>query len=183
LEAAEKQLRAILSSAYNDWGTSEARRREYASALNHFQEAERWYANTPGLMRNLGLAAFLSKNYDESARVLRSVVAADPSATIASMLAMSLYSTKNYAEAVKVFDGVGESALADPRMAYGWAVSLAKTKDSQQASTVLGKLVAQQLPPEMLVLAGQLYSDLGDEKSALSCYRRAKEQDPNIKVP
>ena len=179
LEAAEKQLRAILSSAYNDWGTSEARRREYASALNHFQEAERWDANTPGLMRNLGLAAFLSKNYDESARVLRGVVAADPSdQRSASMLAMSLYSTKNYAEAVKVFDGVGESALADPRMAYGWAVSLAKIKDAQQASTVLGKLVAQELPPEMLVLAGQLYADLGDEKSALSCYRQGEGAGP-----
>jgi len=183
-EAAEKQLRAILSSAYNDWGTSEARRREYASALNHFQEAEGWDASTQGLMRNLGLAAFLSKNYDESARVLRSVVAADPSdQRSASMLAMSLYSTKNYAEAVKVFERVGDSALADPRMAYGWADSLAKTKDTQQASTVLGKLVVQQLPPEMLVLAGQLYSDIGDQSSAQNCYRRAREQDPNIQLP
>ena len=183
-EAAEKQLRAILSSAYNDWATSEARRREYASALNHFQEAERWDATTQGLMRNLGLAAFLSKNYDESARALRSVVAADPSdQRSASMLAMSLYSTKNYAEAVKVFERVGDSALADPRMAYGWADSLAKTKDTQQASTVLGKLVVQQLPPEMLVLAGQLYSDIGDQSSAQNCYRRAREQDPNIKLP
>jgi len=183
-EAAEKQLRAILSSAYNDWATSEARRREYAPALSHFQEAERWGATTPGLMRNLGLAAFLSKNYDESARALRSVVAADPSdQRSASMLAMSLYSTKNYAEAVKVFERVGDSALADPRMAYGWADSLAKTKDTQQASTVLGKLVVQQLPPEMLVLAGQLYSDIGDQSSAQNCYRRAREQDPNIKLP
>jgi tetratricopeptide (TPR) repeat protein len=184
-ETVEKQLRTILSSAYNDWGASEARRREYASALEHFQDAERWDSKTPGLMRNIGLAAFLSKKYEESARALRVVLAEDPAdQRAASMLAMSLYSTKNYAEAVKAFERVGDTtALADPRMAYSWAVSLAKTKDSQQAATVLGKLVAQQLPPEILVLAGQLYADLGDRANAQNCYRRAKEQDPNIELP
>jgi tetratricopeptide (TPR) repeat protein len=183
-EAAEKQLREILSNAYNDWGTSEARSHEYAPALEHFHEAERWDAQTQGLMRNLGLAAFLSKNYDESARALKIVVAENASdQRAASMLALSLYSIKNYAEAVKAFDRVGDEALADPRMAYSWAASLTKTKDSNRAAMVLERLVTQEPPAEILVLAGELYADLGDEAKARSCYKRARAKDPAIKTP
>ncbi len=180
----ERQLRTVLANAYNDLGASEARSHEYEIALVHFQNAERWDPNVNGLMRNRALAAFLSKNYAESARTLRFVVEQDPSDERAlSMLALSLFSIKNYAEAAKTFDRVGDAALSDPRMAYSWAMSLAKTNDRQRASAILEKLVAQAIPPEMLVLAGQLYAEIGDPKNAQLCYQRAREQDPNIAIP
>ncbi len=148
------------------------------------RKAEKWDATVPGVMRNLGFAAFFSKNYDESARALKVVSSQDPSDQRAvAMLALSLFSIKNYAEAVKVFDRVQDQTLSDPRMAYGWAVSLVRTKDAKRASEVLEKLTALQIPPEMLVLAGQLYSEIGDQKNAESCYQRAKQQDPNLAVP
>src|SRR5208337_4941885 len=58
IEQREKQLCVVLGSAFNDWGTSEAIQKSYTRALNHFREAEKWDPATPGLMRNLGLAAF-----------------------------------------------------------------------------------------------------------------------------
>jgi tetratricopeptide (TPR) repeat protein len=183
-KAAEKQLRSILGSAYNDLGTSEARRKEFANALSHFQDAEHWAPDTPGLMRNIGLAAFISENYAESARALKSVVAADPSDQRAQvMLAMSLFSLKDYAAAAKTFNKVPEAAMNDPRMSYGWAASLARTNDRAHASKVLAQLTAQPLPVDVLVQACELYQEMQDEDSARSCFAKAKAQDPTVKVP
>lgn len=180
----EHRLRTILANAYNDLGTAKARRHEYELAVAYFRDAERWDPNTSGLMRNLGMAAFLSKNYAESARALRQVVEAEPSDQRAiGMLALSLFSTKNYRDAAKTFDRIPEMASSDPRMAYGWALSLSKTNEPQRASSILAKLTAQQIPPEMLVLVGMVYVDIGDQKNAEVCFKRAKEQDPNVSVP
>jgi tetratricopeptide (TPR) repeat protein len=181
---AEKTLSAILGNAYNDLGTSEARRQDYAAALEHFREAEKWNAETPGLWRNIGLAAFLSGEYAESARALPHVVANDPSDRRSqSMLAMSLYMLKDYSAAAKVFDVIPNEALADPRMSFAWAETLAQTKNPQRATEILGKLMEQPMPAPMLVRAGQLYASLGDRARAASCYQKAREQDPSITIP
>jgi Tfp pilus assembly protein PilF len=180
----EKQLRGILSSAYNDLGTSEARRKEYAVALTHFRDAERWNPETPGLARNIGLAAFLSGNYAESARALNSVVAANPSDQRSqAMLAFSLFSIKDYSAAVRSFSGVSDVALGDPKMSYGYAASLARTNDREHATAILQKLVAQPIPTETLVRACELYQEIQDNDRAQSCFQRAKEQDPSLKTP
>ncbi len=180
----ERRLRTVLANAYNDLGTSQARRHEYELAVAYFRDAERWDSRAPGLMRNLGLAAFLSRNYTESVRALKMVLQEDPADQRAvGMLALSLYSTKNYAEAAKAFDRIPDVASSDPRMAYGWALSLARTNDRQRASAILEKLVTQPIPPEMLVLIGQIYVEIGDQKNAEICFKRAKEQDSNISVP
>lgn len=183
-QESEHALRTVLANAYNDLATSQARRRDYEVALVHFQDAQRWDPEIPGLMRNLGLAAFFSKHYAESARALKIVVKNDPSDRRAvSMLALSLYSINDFGQAAKVFDQVQDETLADPRMTYAWATSLVRTNDKQGAATVLAKLVAMPIPPGMLALAGKLYADMGEQKSAAECYRRAKEQDPNVVVP
>jgi len=180
----ERVLRTVLANAYNDIATSQARRRDYEVALVHFQDAERWDPKIPGLMRNLGFAAFFTRHYAESARALKIVAGDDPTDRRAvSMLALSLYSINDYGQAAKAFDQVPDETLADPRMTYAWATSLVRTKDKERASTVLAKLVAQPIPPGMLVLAGKLYADIGDQNSAADCYRRAKEQDPSVVVP
>ena len=48
----EKSLRTILAISFNDLGTSEAIAKIYRSAEGHFQEAERWDPQIPGLNRN-----------------------------------------------------------------------------------------------------------------------------------
>ncbi|MGZ4816517.1 MAG: tetratricopeptide repeat protein, partial [Terriglobales bacterium] len=138
---AEKSLGTILGNAYNDLGTSEARREDYATALVHFHQAEKWNPDVPGLHRNIGLAGFLSGNYADAAPAFRTVVERDPSDKRSlSMLAMSLYMLKDYPEAAKIFDRIPDEALADPRMSFAWAYTLSETKNPERAAEVLGKL-------------------------------------------
>ena len=137
----EKRLRQILGTSYNDLGAAEARQQKYLQALVHFHEAERWSASTPGLMRNIGLAAAKVGDNVEAARALKIVVKHDPKDRVASaLLAISLFATERYAEAAQVFGTLGDAALSDPNMAYAWAFSLAHTNQPKQAGEILGKL-------------------------------------------
>ncbi len=182
--AAEKELRAVLSNAYNDLGTSEARQKQYAPALADFQQAERWNPDTPNLMRNIGRAAFLQKDYAESARALKVYVQENPQDQRSQgMLALALYSIKNYPEAVTVFDRLGDAPMSDPFMAYAWATSLARTNNKQRAAEILEKLTASPIPPPILIAAGKLYAEIGDGSKAQICYQKAKEEDPSITIP
>jgi tetratricopeptide (TPR) repeat protein len=182
--AAEKELRAVLGNAYNDLGTSEARQKQYAPALADFQQAELWNPDTPNLMRNIGRAAFLQKDYAESARALKIYVQQNPQDERSQgMLALALYSTKDYPEAVTVFGRLGDAPMSDPFMAYAWATSLARTNNKQRAAEILEKLIANPIPPPILIAAGQLYAEIGDGSKAQICYQRAKEEDPSITIP
>ncbi|MGC2194944.1 MAG: tetratricopeptide repeat protein [Terriglobales bacterium] len=178
----EKRLRQILGTSYNDLGAAEARQQKYLQGLLHFHEAERWSASTPGLMRNIGLAAAKVGDNVEAARALKLVVKHDPRDRVASaLLAISLFATERYADAAQVFGMLGDAALADPDMAYAWAFSLAHTNQPKQASAILEKLTSQQMTAEMLVSIGEVYNHLGDYEHALACFRTAIQQDPSIK--
>jgi tetratricopeptide (TPR) repeat protein len=178
----EKRLRQILGTSYNDWGAAEARQQKYLQSLIHFHEAERWSASTPGLMRNIGLAAAKVGDNAEAARALKIVVKQDPKDRVSrAILAISLFATERYADAAKVFGVLGDAALTDPNMAYAWAFSLARTNQPKQASAILEKLTAQQIPPDLLVSVGEVYNHLGDYERALTCFRKAIQQDPSIK--
>ncbi len=69
-DAQENRFRAVLGLSFNDLATSEAVRKQYAAALGHYQEAERWDPAIPGLAKNLGLSAFRSNDYSEAIRGL-----------------------------------------------------------------------------------------------------------------
>ena len=177
----EKRLRQILSSSYNDWGAAEARQQKYLQALIHFHEAERWSASTPGLMRNIGLAAAKVGDNVEAARALKIVVKHDPQDRVSrSILGISLFATEHYADAAQVFGGLGDAAVNDTNMAYAWAFSLAHSNQPKQASAILNKLASRQMPAEMLVSIGEVYNNLGDYEHGLTCFRKAIQQDPSI---
>jgi len=176
----EKELRGILSSAYNDWGTAEARQQQYEAALQRFQEAEKWDPSTPGLMRNLGFAAFRAGALGEAIRALRIETAKNRDPKVRSMLAAALMSTGEVEQAVKEFKQLGEAIYADPRLAYGYAMSLAKVNNPQEATVVLNRLMTMNPPPEMLLQIGQVYGDVGDDERALAAFKRAAQADPNL---
>jgi tetratricopeptide (TPR) repeat protein len=184
LEQAEqrvKALRSILGTSYNDWGTSEARRGQYAMALSHFQDAEKWDDTTTGVMRNIGLAALKLGNNEEAARAFQVAVDRAPDdASARSMLAISLYSAHQYAPAAKAFGEAGDAVYRDPRMAYAYAYSLARINDPRKTVEVLNKLTAQPLPKEMWMTAGDVYTQVDDYEDALRCFRKAIELDPNM---
>lgn len=181
LRARQRRLREILGSALNDLGTAEAQQQQFALALAHFHEAEQWQANTPGLMRNIGMAATRTGDYAEAARALRPVVASDPQDSVArSMLAMALFTTGSYAEAERAFKPLGDAALEHAELAYGWAESLVKLNRYQEAGALLGKLEGRPLAAGTLVLVAQAWSEMGNYPRAVAACHRALQTDPNL---
>ena len=180
-EAQERDLSKTLASALNDLGAAEARQEKFELALAHFHEAERWRADTSGLMRNIGMAAVRVSDYPEAVRAFRLVLAADPHDRVArSLLGTSLFSIQNFAEAVQVFTPLGDSVLQEPELAYAWADSLIKTTQFPQATALLDKMEKQQLPAETLVLVAQAWSQMGNYPRAVETCHKALRSDPKL---
>ena len=173
------ELSTIVASALNDLGASEARQQKFDLAFAHFHEAERWRANTPGLMRNIGLAAVRVSDYGEAARALRSVVAVHPEDQVArSLLATALFSTGNCLEADRAFTPLGDSVLGEPELAYSWATCLVRISQFSRAAALLEKLEKQNLPAETLVLVAQTWSQMGNYPRTVEDCHRALQLDP-----
>lgn len=177
----EQELRSVLASALNDLGTSEARRQQYELALAHFHEAERWQATIPGLMRNLGIAAFRLAKYPEAARALRQVVSQNSMDNAArTMLGVSLFMMEQYADAVRVLGPIRDQIVGDPAIAYALASSLIKVNEPKEAASVLDALEKQKLSPDTLLLIGQSWAEMGDNAHALSTFRKALAQNQSL---
>lgn len=177
----QEELRKTLSSALNDMGTVEARQELFAMALTHFHEAERWNADTPGLMRNLGMAAARVEDYRDCARALRPVVAADPNDNVArSMLGLALFTTNLFAEAAKVFAPLGDSALDRPELAYSWAASLVRVNRYPEAAALLDKLEARPLSPETMMLVAQTWSQMANYPHTVATCHKALAANPKL---
>ena len=170
----ETELRKVVSEAFNDLGTVQAREEQFALALSHFHEAEKWNAETPGLMRNIGMAAARLSDYRESVRALRPVVASNPADTVArSMLALALFSTDSYREAAETFAPLGDEVLNRPELAYAWASSLVKINRFPDASAILHKLNERSVPPETLILIAQAWSQMGNYPQTVATCQKA----------
>lgn len=174
---ARRALGERLAAVYNDWGTAEARRGDFAEAIRRYREAERWQPEAPGLMRNLGLAAFRAGDYAESARALARAVEADPDDRAArALLAISLASSERWAEAAEVFAAIGDAAFADPRLAYLWALSLARSERAGEARAILDRMRSLPLPPEALLQVAALYEEIGDRETAAELREEARRR-------
>jgi tetratricopeptide (TPR) repeat protein len=177
----ETQLRAVLATGFNDWATSEAIRRQYAPALEHYQEAERWDPGFAGLSRNIGLAAFRSGDYAEAAPALEKALAAQPAdAPVRAMLGVAYFSENKFADAVKTFAPLGEKGMSDPVAGYAWAASLARQNDARGAAEVLKHLDPQRLEPDSLLATGQLWTALADYARATECFKLALQKNPAL---
>jgi tetratricopeptide (TPR) repeat protein len=181
----EHQLRQILSTSFNDWGTAEARQQQYQQALAHFQQAEKWDAATPGLMRNLGTAAFFLGDYPESVRALKTVVNQNSAQNLDDqrarlMLAMSLFSIEKFADAANQFALISELAMQDTRTAYAWAFSLARTNQQQKANQIVDALAVRDLAPDVRMLVCQLYNLTENYEHAVPCFRKLADENPTM---
>jgi tetratricopeptide (TPR) repeat protein len=175
----EKRLRAVLGAAFNDLATSEAMRQRYDLALADYQEAERWDANSPSLIRNLGVTAMKAGNYAEAVRALSQTLSADLKDSKArAMLGMSYYMNSQYKEAAQTISPLGDAALQDPGLGYAWADSLVKQQDLQAADDVLDKLERTPLSLDTLMLVGPLWEETGNHLRAVASYHRALEISP-----
>lgn len=179
LGAREQQLREVISTGFNDWGTAEARQQRYQEALQHFEEAETWDPAVPGLLRNLGVAAFRLENYSKAMSALTQVTKTDPGdQTARLMLAMSLFSLEKFSDAASQFSLIPDLTLQDTRTAYAWAFSLARTGQQSRASQIADTLSARDLEPGIRFLVCQLYTTAENYAQAVPCFRRISAENP-----
>lgn len=181
LKAQQHELRQILANGFNDWGTAEAKQQLYDDALHRFQEAEKWDASAPGLMQNLGTAAFRAGKYSESARALERVVASNPQeGNSRLMLAMSQFSLERFPDAAKNFSLAGDVAMEDARTAYAWAYSLVRTNQPRQANAIAEILETWSLPQDVQLLVCKLYTASESFELAIPCLKKLIQNSPTM---
>jgi len=180
-DAQEKELRTVLAQGFSDLGTSEAIRGIYAQAVGHYQEAERWDAELPGLQRSLGVAAFRSQNYAEAVRGLTPAVAAAPADSgIRGMLGLAYFDQEKFADAARTFQPLGQRGMQDAAVGYAWAVALARMGEMKQASEALEQFSSVERPNETKLLIGQLWIEIGDYQRAVAEFHDALEANPSM---
>lgn len=180
VKARESELRSVLGLAYSDLGTSEALRKDYAKALSCYQQAEHWDASVPGLQKNLGQSAFRAGNYAEAIRGLSKGIEQKPdSAPLRAMLGMSYFATDNYAEAARAFAPLGVNGMTDSETGYAWAASLTHLGDTRKAAEVLGQFQSVARSNEILMLAGPLWTEIGDYSRAIATFSQVLQSNPS----
>ena len=182
VEARNKELRSVLALAYNDLATSQAIRGGYTLALDSYQQAELWDPTFPGLEKNLGQCAFKAKDYAEAVRGLSKAIPLEPSShALRAMLGSSYFATDQFAEAAKTFAPLGSAGMVDSETGYAWAASLTHTGDVKQASQVLTAFESKPRSNEVLLLVGQLWTEIGDYPRAIATFERALQSDSSLR--
>jgi tetratricopeptide (TPR) repeat protein len=177
----EKQLREVLAEGFSDLATSEAIRKDYASAMGHYEEAEHWDPTAPGLMRNLGVAAFRAQAYPEAIRGLSAQLAAHSEDEPArAMLGMAYTAQEKYKDAVKTFAPLGQKGMQDASVGYAWALALTRLGELPQATEVLKEHQKQGRPNDTQMLAGQLWIEIGDYSRAVETFHHVLQSDPSF---
>jgi len=181
-DAQENRLRTVLGLSFNDLATSEAVRKKYLVALGHYQEAERWDPDIPGLAKNLGLSAFRNNNYPEAIRGLAQAVAEEPTdAPLRAMLGMAYFGAEKYAEAANTFSPLGIRGMQDSTVGYAWAASLVRTSELKKATEVLAEFEKENhASSDGALLIGQLWIEIGDYARAVDILHRALQADPTL---
>ncbi len=177
----ENRLRSILGLSFNDLATSEAIRGEYAMALAHYQEAERWDPAIPGLAKNLGLSAFKSNHYSEAIEALGRALGKTPAdAALRAMLGMAYFGEEKYSLAAHTFSALGVRGMQDSAVGYAWASALVHTSELKEAATVLDEFEKKNSPPDQLLLVGQLWIEIGNYARAVEAFHHALRSNPAL---
>jgi tetratricopeptide (TPR) repeat protein len=180
-DSQENRLRSVLGLGFNDLATSEAVGGQYLAALGHYQEAERWDPRIPGLGKNLGLSAYRAHNYPEAIRGLSQALKEKPADNpVRALLGMAYFGTEKFSEAAKTFSPLGLRGMQDSTVGYAWATALARVNEPAKATEVLGEFQKANHSPDVLLLAGQLWIEIGDYARSVSTLHSALDADPSL---
>ena len=179
--AAEGRLRTILATGYLDWGSAVAHGGNIAGGRQLFDEASHWDPTLPGVMLDLGLAAFRTGDFEKSSEALALELASKPNDEQARLLlGLSLFSLQKFKEAVQAFTPIEPQLASNPQAAYAFAFSLAHTGELQHSNLVLDKLSARTMPAPELALVCQVYAQNENYEQAVTCLQRALQLDPTL---
>lgn len=180
-DAREKALHSALALAANDLATSLAVQHNYSQALPLYKQAEQWDSTLPGIEKNLGLCAFRVKEYSDAARALQATLGqGETSPGVRAMLGLSYFGTEQYAAAAEAFAPLGTAGMRDAETGYAWAASLAHIGDAKKAAEVLTAYESEPRSNDVLLLMGQLWTEIGDFDRARATFDRALAADPQL---
>ena len=178
VEDRELALHEILALAYNDLATAHAVQKEYNQALEYYQQAGHWKPDLPGLAKNLGFCAYRAKNFEQAVPALHKALEDAPTSTgLHAMLGLSYFALDKYAEAIKAFEPLGERGMRDGEIGYAWAASLTHLSDLGKASEVLTAFESAGQTDQALLLAGQLWTEIGDFAHAQATLQNVLDHD------
>jgi tetratricopeptide (TPR) repeat protein len=179
--AQENRLRAVLGLGFNDLATSEAVSGQYLAALGHYQEAERWDPNIPGLAKNLGLSAYRAQNYPEAIRGLAQALEAKAAdRAVRALLGMAYFGAEQFPDAVRTFSPLGIDGMRDSTVGYSWASSLAHTGEPAKAAVVLAEFEKANRSSATLLLVGQLWIEISDYARSVRALQDALQFEPTL---
>jgi tetratricopeptide (TPR) repeat protein len=182
----EGHLRRTLAIAYDDWGTTQAKSGDYRGALGLFSEGEHWDPTAPGLMQNLGMAAFRLGDFSRSANAFTAALEGDAGQNSAErgkievLLGLSQFLQQQYDQASKAFGSAPDATFSDAHATYAWAFSLAHLNNPQQARSVLARLVTMPISPSERALACQVYDQIEAYEESVACFKRVLREDGNV---
>jgi tetratricopeptide (TPR) repeat protein len=156
-------------------------RREFATALGHYQDAERWDPAVFGLAKNLGLAAFRTSDYPEAIRGLSRALAEKPAdVPTRAMLGAAYFGDKKYADAIATLSSLGIAGMQDSTVGYAWASSLMHTSELAKATEVLNEFEKANRSADLLLLSGQLWIEIGNYPRGVDTLHAALRSNPAL---
>ena len=168
------QLRELAASALLNIGTVLARRQDFAGAVVPFRYAAEEDPDLEPIMRNLGLAAYISGSYEESAQALKKVVAAHPDDTTSGgFLGLAEFETGEYSDAAANFTSLGPALSSNPLYQATAAAAFARSGDRSHAEQALADLKNAAADPQLQAREAVAYLDLDDADRATELAKAA----------
>ncbi len=128
LKEYENQLSSPIADGYNNLGVISAKSREYADAMEYFQQAQKWSPAMEGLDANIGRAAFAAHQYAQAiAPLSRDLLTQPDNAKERSILGMSQYFVKDFSGVLSTLQPIESQIDTVPLLAYMYAESMVQT--------------------------------------------------------
>jgi tetratricopeptide (TPR) repeat protein len=182
LDAYIDTLKPEIADAYNNLGAAAAGQKDYAAALEDFNNAAKWYPHLETLQRNQGMALFHANRYQDAIPPLyRHLEAHSDDSRARGALGLSYFMVENYSATAETLSVDLKYLDSDPGLATVYAVSLVKTGRYDDG---MGRLKAiEQANPnsaEIHISIGESYADQGVYAPAIEEYRKALALDGDV---
>ncbi len=175
-------LKEALGNAYHNLGVILAQRSQYQDAANLFAEAGKWSPDIKALDKNWGTASFRAHQYKVAIGPLERHLLVDPQDSNArQMLALSYFMTDDFPKAAATFRPILPTLPNNPSLLYAAGISLAKSGDSNGASEIFNRMLAQNPDAaEVHLFLGQAHAEQKQGAEALKEFSRALELNPKM---
>jgi tetratricopeptide (TPR) repeat protein len=183
-KAFESKAGPLIASSYDNLGVHAAMRGEYAGAAAYFAHAVDWNPTLSSAEKNWGRAAIAAEEYAQAVKPLTRYVAAHSSDLEArSMLGLSEYLTRDYADALATLQPMSANLRGNLllELAYAGAMARAGTTPDDRAegmTQLKGLVAAHPESPIAHCVLGEVYASAGQYELSVEELHAAMLVDP-----